>query len=58
MTGRVQISESLAGTGVKRAWIEATVIRADGRIEPLGIIADTTNPSFFKKIGAKLWRNR
>jgi len=28
-------------TGIKRQWIEATIIRADGTVEHLGVIADT-----------------
>jgi hypothetical protein len=40
MVGTVEVVGSDAGM-VARAWIEAKVIRADGTIEDLGIIADS-----------------
>lgn len=35
------MSEHNTQTKVKRAWVEATIIRADGTREELGTIADT-----------------
>lgn len=58
MTGTVEIHEALAKAGLRRVTIEATVTRADGTVEPLGIIADSRKPSILKRIGAKLWRTR
>jgi len=36
------MSSSSAHTKVKRAWVEAQVVRADGAVEDLGVIADTS----------------
>lgn len=44
-----------AKSGVKRAQIEATVIRADGRIEHLGTISSS---SLLWRLGARGWLAR
>lgn len=48
------------GTFVQRSWIEATVIRADGTVEHLGVISDsgpTKRRTFFQRMRALLWPN-
>lgn len=40
-TGNVSIGESLANAGAKFVSISAVVVRADGTIEDLGVIAET-----------------
>lgn len=62
MTGKVHVAGTAGGSAVSRATIEATVIRKDGTIEHLGIIADSgllneRPPSFFKRLRSKLWPN-
>lgn len=58
MTGKVQIAGA-AGSAVARATIEATIIRKDGTIEHLGIIADSgllnERPGFLQRMRAALW---
>jgi hypothetical protein len=58
MPGNVQVG---GGSGVARATIEATVIRADGTVEHLGVIADSglldERPGFLKRLRSKLWPN-
>lgn len=39
MTGNISTTGMIAGAKVSEATLEATIIRADGRIEKLGVIA-------------------
>lgn len=57
MIGKVTVA-SAGGSAVSRATIEAKIIRADGSVEELGIIADSgllnERPGFFKNLWSKL----
>lgn len=60
MVGKVEVVGA-GGSAVSRATIEATIIRKDGTVEHLGVIADSgllnAPPGFFQRIRSKLWPN-
>ena len=57
MTGSLEVNSATIGQ-LKRAELSAVVIRADGTVEDLGVIAatDYARPSLFKRIGEFLCR--
>lgn len=55
--------EVVTPSPVSRATLEAKVIRADGTVEDLGVIADSglllqpQKPSLLQRLGNLLWKN-
>lgn len=60
MPGKVHVAGPAGGSAVARVTIEGTIIRKDGTIENLGVIADSgllneRPPSIFQRIRSALW---